>query len=134
MFHRTQRHRQGPVPMETPTTILIVDDDLEFCRVAADLLTDCGYNVIGQATTAASALTECQRLEPDAVLLDVRLPDCHGVTLAQTLSACGCKPKILLTSTDRQAVGPDQLHQSGATGFVPKTLLARWDLDRFLRV
>ena len=44
---------------------------------------------------------------PDAVLLDVRLPDGDGVTLAETLRARPDRPRVLLTSTDRQAVSPD---------------------------
>jgi len=114
------------------TTVLIVDDDLGFGRFAADLLTDRGYRVVGHAKTADEAVAECKRLDPDAVVLDVRLPDGHGVTLAETLRGAAARPTILLTSTDRQAVSPEQVRKSGASGFVPKTQLARSDLDPFL--
>lgn len=115
------------------TTVLIVDDDLKFGSSAAGLLEDRGYLVVGQATTGEQAVAECERLKPDAVLLDVRLPDCNGVTLAASLRAAGAGPNILLTSADRQALTPEQLQRSGARGFIPKTELARRDLDTFLR-
>ena len=90
----------------TSTTVLLVDDDLEFGKVAADLLADRGYQVVGHAATANEAVAMCDRLDPDAVLLDVRLPDANGVTLAKRLRAASDRPSILLTSTDRLAVGP----------------------------
>ena len=117
----------------TSTTVLLVDDDLEFGKVAADLLADRGYQVVGHAATASEAVAMCDRLDPDAVLLDVRLPDANGVTLAKRLRAASGRPSILLTSTDRLAVGPAVVQLCGASGFVPKTELARTDLDAFLR-
>jgi CheY-like chemotaxis protein len=117
----------------TSTTVLLVDDDLEFGKVAADLLADRGYRVVGHAATANEAVALCDRLDPDAVLLDVRLPDANGVTLAKRLRAASDRPSILLTSTDRLAVGPAVVQLCGASGFVPKTELARTDLDVFLR-
>lgn len=115
------------------TTVLIVDDDVAFADLAADLLTERGYDVVGQATTAGAAVAACERLDPDAVLLDVRLPDGSGMALAQTLRAGGDRPNVLLTSNDRMAIGPQHVERSAAHGFVPKTELARTDLDVFLR-
>ena len=117
----------------TNTTVPVVDDDFEFAKVAADLLADCGYQVVGHAATANEAVAMCDRLDPDAVLLDVRLPDANGVSLAKRLRAASDRPSILLTSTDRKAVGPAVVQLCGASGFVPKTELARTDLDAFLR-
>ena len=117
-------------PVET--SILIVDDDEDFGRVAAEMLADRGYRVLGQATTAAEALARCEQLAPDAVLLDVRLPDGDGADLAQKLDARPHGPRILLTSSDRTVLSPDRARQSGASGFIPKASLALSDLDRFL--
>lgn len=97
------------------------------------MLTDRGYRVLGQATTALAALARCEHVPPDALLLDVRLPDGNGVALARTLCARPDRPRVLLTSSDRRAVSPEPLRQSGASGFVPKTELARTDLDGFLK-
>jgi two-component system chemotaxis response regulator CheY len=105
-------------------SVLIVDDDEGFCRVAAELLADHGYRVLGCAASAAEAVTQCEALEPDAVLLDIRLPDGNGVELAGTLQARPDPPSILLTSSDRKAVLPEQVRESGACGFVAKTELA----------
>lgn len=103
---------------------MIVDDDEGFCRVAAELLAECGYHVVGCATSAAEAVMQCEALDPDAVLLDMRLPDGNGVELAGRLHARDDPPSILLTSSDRKAVLPEQVRESGACGFVAKTELA----------
>jgi DNA-binding response OmpR family regulator len=124
-------HRSGEEPGQT--TVLIVDDDLRFGRAATEMLSDRGYRVLGQATTVAEASERCDELTPDAILLDVRLPDGDGVSLAQKLRACPAPPRILLTSTDRTAVPSGLLRQSGANGFISKSELAGSDLDRFLK-
>ena len=115
------------------TSVLIIDDDDAFGRAAAEMLAGRGYRVLGQVNTVVEALASCDQLEPDAVLLDVRLPDGDGVALAQQLHARPHRPRILLTSSDRKAVSPERVRESGASGFIPKTSLARSDLDRFLR-
>jgi DNA-binding NarL/FixJ family response regulator len=115
------------------TTILIVDDDPGFGRAASEMLAARGFTVVGQAMTADEAVRACARLGPDAVLLDVRLPDGNGVTLAETLHGARDRLTILLTSTDPQAIAPERLQRSAACGFVPKTDLARTDLNIFLR-
>lgn len=113
-------------------TVLIVDDDAQFRQLASELLADQGYEVVGWAGTVGEAIAEFDRLDPDAVLLDVRLPDGSGLALAERLCAASDRPKVVLTSSDRTAVRPEQIENSAATGFVPKTQLARTDLEPFL--
>jgi CheY-like chemotaxis protein len=57
------------------STVLIVDDDSQFRRIAAELLAGRGYRVIGEAGSAAEGLALASALRPDAVLLDIQLPD-----------------------------------------------------------
>lgn len=116
---------------QSPTTVLIVDDDPGFARAAAEMLSVRGYRVVGHASTAEEAVHECSRLHPDAVLLDVRLPDGNGLSLAETLHAARDRLKILLTSTDPNAVVPELLRRSVVRGFIAKPQLARTNLDRF---
>jgi DNA-binding NarL/FixJ family response regulator len=121
-------------PLKNPgrqTTVLIVDDDVPFSRAAAELLADRGFTVVGYAGTAEEAIVACGRLDPDAVLLDVRLPDANGVSLVAALRAVPRPPAIVLTSSDPAAVTPEQLRVTGASGFVPKSRLAHSDLRAF---
>jgi DNA-binding NarL/FixJ family response regulator len=127
-------HERAPSePTGSPTTVLIVDDDPAFALLAASLLSDRGYRVLGSAATAEEALAEFKRLDPDAVLIDVRLPDRNGVNLATELCAGPGRTSVLLTSTDGSSVTAETVRRSGANGFVPKSHLIRTDLDKFLR-
>lgn len=109
-------------------TILIVDDDVPFYRAAAELLADRGFRVVGHAATGHDAVIQCRRLVPDAILLDVRLPDGHGASLVDELRAGPRPPRVVLTSSDSAAISPEQLRASGASGFIPKAELVRSDL------
>jgi DNA-binding NarL/FixJ family response regulator len=109
--------------------VLLVDDDDVFRRSAAQVLTERGYDVVGQAGTIAEARAAVVQLRPDALLLDVNLPDGSGVALATELTRDGRPLRILLTSTDSSAVPRRLLDRSGAVGFVAKADLMGGDLS-----
>ena len=113
-------------------TVLIVDDDAHFRRVAGELLADRGYRVVGEAGSAANAMAQAEELRPDAVLVDVNLPDGDGLSVAARLSGNG-GPRVLLTSTDASATTGRLVRGSGAAGFVPKADLTNAALDRYLK-
>jgi DNA-binding NarL/FixJ family response regulator len=113
-------------------TVLIVDDDAQFRRVAAELLADRGYRVVGEAGNAAYGLALAEELRPDAVLVDVNLPDSDGPSVATRLSANGA-PRVLLTSADADATTDRVVRGSGASGFVPKADLTSVALDWYLK-
>jgi DNA-binding NarL/FixJ family response regulator len=115
----------------TPT-VLIIDDDPRFRRVAAELLVDRGYRVVGEAGGTAEGLSLARALRPDAVLLDINLPDADGLSLAARLCTDG-GPRVLLTSTDPGVATPRLVRESGAAGFVPKSDLPATALDRYLK-
>jgi DNA-binding NarL/FixJ family response regulator len=112
-------------------TVLIVDDDRHFRRAVTELLAACGYRVVGEAASAREGLALASTLRPDAVLLDVNLPDGDGISVAAGLSVDG-EPRVLLTSTDAGAATHRLVRDSGAVGFVAKSDLADAALDRYL--
>jgi DNA-binding NarL/FixJ family response regulator len=101
-------------------TVLVVDDDAAFRGVARRMLAAVGLVVVGEAGTAASAAEQAALLRPDALLIDVGLPDGDGVALAIQLSGLPWHPRVLLTSTDPEAVAPVDVTASGALGFLAK--------------
>jgi DNA-binding NarL/FixJ family response regulator len=115
-----------------PIRVLLVDDDDAFRRAAAEVLAERGYEVVGQARTLAEARAAVGRLQPDALLLDVNLPDGNGVALATELTRDGGAPRVLLTSTDSAAVTQRLIERSGAVGFVAKPDLMAVDLGSYL--
>jgi CheY-like chemotaxis protein len=110
--------------MEAMTgSVLVVDDDPAFRRLAQRILASCGLAVAGEADTAASAMSVADRLRPDAVLVDVGLPDSDGITLARQLTALPWRPRVVLTSSNAEAATASEVRGSGAEAFVPKNEL-----------
>jgi DNA-binding NarL/FixJ family response regulator len=71
-------------------------------------------------------------VRPDAVLLDVNLPDGDGITLARQLAGVPWRPRIVLTSSDRDATTHEDAVEAGAVGFVAKDDLPDVSLARML--
>jgi DNA-binding NarL/FixJ family response regulator len=112
-----------------PLRVLIVDDQPVFRRAARELLEARGYSVVGEAGCAAAALEGAEQLEPDAVLLDIRLGDESGHEVARALARFDPAPAVLLVScTDP---GDEHARTSGARGFLLKGRLAVTDLTRY---
>lgn len=104
-------------------TVLVVDDDPEFRGLALRLLAVFGLAVAGEAANVAAAIAAAEQLRPDAVLVDVALPDGDGISLASALTALPWRPRVVLTSTNADAATPADVRRSGAEAFVPKDQL-----------
>jgi len=102
------------------STILIVDDDSQFRATARALLECDGFDVVGEAPTGGAGFDAAMSLKPDVVLIDVRLPDVDGFSLAERLNAGHEGPEIILTSSSDDPLYPDRALHSGALGFVAK--------------
>ena len=111
---------------------VVIVDDSPACRgVIRELLERRGYDVAGEAGCAAGAVELVKRLSPDAVLLDVHLPDGNGFELAAQLREQRPGLAILLTSIDFDSGFYALADVSGARGFVPKSQLAHVQFDLF---
>src|SRR4029450_10590499 len=117
---------------ESRATILIVDDDASFRGSARILLSVRGYQVVGEADRADEGLALASVICPDAVLLDVNLPDSDGLAVAARLTAAG-GPRVLLTSSDPTGGPGDLIRTPGAVGFIAKEDLADAALDTYLK-
>jgi len=105
-------------------TVLVVDDHPGFRELARTLLEEGGYRVVGEAGDGVSALAAVRSLHPDAVLLDVHLPDTDGFALAAALGLERPAPRVILTSSDEDGEAGSLLRRCGASGFVAKATLA----------
>src|SRR6266702_1610306 len=88
--------------------VLIVDDHEPFRTIARKLLEGAGYVVAGA---------------PDAVLLDVQLPDRDGFSVATALMAMGGPAVVLISSREAEDYGR-RIAACGARGFIPKSRLS----------
>lgn len=78
-----------------PVRVLLVDDH-EIVRAGLrTVLTSASIEVVGEASTVSEALGAVHRLQPDMVLLDVRLPDGSGVEACREIRATHPETKVL---------------------------------------
>jgi DNA-binding NarL/FixJ family response regulator len=106
-----------------PKRVLIVDDHEPFRSVARELLESAGYVVAGEAADGAEALAAAEAESPDAVLLDVQLPDRDGFSVARALRAAGGPIVVLISSREEEDYGR-RVADCGARGFIPKSKLS----------
>jgi len=85
-------------------SVLIVDDDPGFLGLTARILVELGAEPVWTAATAARALELVQGAQPDAALVDIGLPDRHGIDLAYELAELPWRPRVVLTSSDSDAI------------------------------
>jgi DNA-binding NarL/FixJ family response regulator len=105
-------------------SLLIVDDHPDFRRAARELLTSDAFEVVGEAADAAEAVALATRLEPSLVLLDVRLPDRDGFSVAESLAGMAVPPAVVLTSSHDVTMFRDRLAGAPVRGFVAKADLS----------
>jgi two-component system, OmpR family, phosphate regulon response regulator OmpR len=108
--------------------VLIVDDDTRLSAMLAEYLAANGFAAHAVAT-AAAGLADLKRRTPDAVILDVMLPDLDGFETCRRMRAVSDVPILMLTAkgeeTDRIVgleLGADDYL---AKPFSPRELLAR---------
>jgi len=109
-----------------PLRVLVVDDH-EVVREGLVALLDRrpAFTVVAQAGTAAEALAEAHRYEPDLVVMDVRLPDGSGIEVCREIrSEMPTVRVVMLTSyPDEEAVLSAIV--AGASGYLLKQIRAR---------
>jgi two-component system KDP operon response regulator KdpE len=98
--------------------ILIVDDEPQMHRFLAPALNAAGYEPI-RAETGRQALAEIARKPPDAVVLDLGLPDIDGQEVLQKARAFYEGPIIILSARDREIEKIEAL-DAGADDYVEK--------------
>src|SRR3954464_8798208 len=109
-----------------PQRVLIIDDNAEFRAAARELLERRGFTVVAEADRVKAGLEAVEALAPDAVLLDIQLPDGNGIDVCRTLTAADPELSVLLVSAD--AHRGRWATDCGAVAFLPKARLASADL------
>ena len=112
--------------------VLIVDDDAPFLSLAARILENLGIGEVVTAEDAATAIRAANAFMPAAALVDIGLPDRNGIDLAHQLAGLPWQPRVVLTSTDRDAVSAIGSDGRAPLPFVPKDELATAPLRRKL--
>jgi DNA-binding NarL/FixJ family response regulator len=107
------------------TTVVIVDDqDLVRNGLRLILSSEPDLAVVGEAADGTSGRALVADLDPDVVLMDVRMPGEDGIAATRALVAAGCRGRVLmLTTFDLDEYVYDALG-AGASGFLLKDMSA----------
>lgn len=109
-----------------PLRVLIVDDS-QVVRTGLKALlgVEATLQVVGEAATAAAAWSEYRRLQPDLLLLDIRLPDQSGIDLCRRLVTEYPEARILMLTSVMDQETIDAALRAGAGGYLLKEIDGR---------
>lgn len=101
-------------------TVLVCDDAIFMRTMISDILTQAGYQVVGEAETGAQAVERYQQLKPDLVTMDIVMPDMGGIDAVRAIMKLDPNAKILMCSAMGQQALVIEAIQAGAKDFVVK--------------
>ena len=113
------------------SSLLLVDDNEDLCRMLTDMLCREGFRNVEAAGSCAEAFLHFQmgKKEPDLVILDINLPDGDGFSLMQRIRMVSMVPVLFLSARDEDndrllglGLGADDYMTKP---FLPKELILR---------
>ncbi len=107
--------------MTTPHAVVVVDDQAPFRLAAKAVLRriDC-FELAGEASSGAEAITLVDALRPALVLMDINMPEMNGIEATRRIVAAHPDVVVFLCSTYDVADLPPAVAASGASAYVNK--------------
>jgi two-component system cell cycle response regulator DivK len=113
------------------TKILVIEDNEDNRRIACDLLTSAGYEVI-EAVTGQEGVTAAETQGPELILMDIQLPDFDGYEATRRIKANPSLSPIPIIAVTSYALSGDDVKafEAGCDAYVtkpysPRELLAK---------
>jgi two-component system cell cycle response regulator DivK len=116
------------------TTVLVVDDNARNRKLARDVLDAAGFDTL-EAATGREGVALAAEHGPDVILLDLRLPDMHGVEVVRQLRAGERTPQIPVVAMSAMSLREhgDWLETAGFAGSIDKPFNVRTFPDEVRR-
>jgi DNA-binding NarL/FixJ family response regulator len=101
---------------------VLIADDQDLVREGLRMLLDAepDLSVVGEAGNGNQALAQARRLDPDVVLMDVRMPELDGVEATARLVRGGGRARVLMLTTFNLDEYVYRAMKAGASGFLLK--------------
>jgi two-component system, chemotaxis family, chemotaxis protein CheY len=100
--------------------VLVVDDAAFMRKMVTDALTKGGHEVVGEAGNGAEAVTQFQALRPDAMTLDITMPEKDGLAALQEIMSLDPAARVVMCSALGQESKVLESIKIGAKDFVVK--------------
>ena len=99
--------------------VLVVEDEALIRLDLAEMLTEEGYVVAGEAADGEQAVELARRLHPDLVIMDIKMPKVDGITAATSIVEERIAPVVMLTAfSQRELI--EQARDAGAMAYLVK--------------
>ena len=102
--------------------VLVVDDHRLLSEGVSNLLAAHGIEVLGVASDGVEAITLMHELNPDVILMDIRMPRCDGLSATRQIKALRPEIKILMLTTSAEDQDLFESVKSGAAGYLLKSI------------
>ena len=102
-----------------PRSVVIAEDEALIRMDLAEMLTEEGYDVVGEAGDGAKAVELAEALRPDLVILDVKMPVLDGITAAERIASKRIAPVVILTAFSQRDL-VERARDAGAMAYLVK--------------
>jgi DNA-binding NarL/FixJ family response regulator len=102
--------------------ILLVDDHRLLLEGLANLLDSHGIEVVGMAHDGQEAFEQACVLQPGVILMDIRMPNCDGLTATRLIKAKVPDVKIIILTSSTEDSSLFEAVKSGANGYLLKSM------------
>ena len=120
--------------LSTRLRILLAEDDHDANEMLVEVLTTLGYDVVAAVSSGVEAADCAREMKPDAVLLDVHMPDGSGIEAAEVITRTLPGIAVILYSGDENVTLTDkEAVTTGALAFLPKPVPPKM-LDSTIRL
>jgi two-component system chemotaxis response regulator CheY len=100
--------------------ILVVDDAKVVRMVISKVLTKNGFAIAGEAENGREALEKYKQLKPDAVTMDITMPEVDGIQGLKDIIAYDKNAKVIMISAIDQRDSLAEAIRNGASGYIVK--------------
>ncbi len=115
-------------------TVLVCDDAIFMRTMISDILTQAGFDDVGEAESVVQEVDKYRQLKPDLVTMDIVMPDMGGIEAVREICKTDPDAKILMCSAMGQQALVVEAIQAGAKDFVVKPFQPSRVLEAVQRV
>jgi AmiR/NasT family two-component response regulator len=110
-------------PSATAKRVLVAEDEAIIRLDLAEMLSEAGYEVVGQASDGEQAVALATSLKPDIVIMDVKMPVMDGISAAEQIGKERLCPVVMLTAFSQTEL-VERARDAGVMAYIVKPFTA----------